>query len=374
VVIAGGGFAGLEGLLALHALAGDRVHVTLVSPDTRFHHRPAATSEVFGAEAPLVYDLEAMVADVGAIHRLDRLAAVAHREKRVRLASFAQLDYDALILAVGARPVSSIPGALTFRDQRDVAQGRRLMSELRDGAIHRIAFAVPGGCTWPLPLYELALLAAAHADEHGVSAEITLVTPEAAPLEVFGSEASGLVGQLLAERGVRFLGRSLPTTVRRDGELVLQDGGAVQADRVLAVSRLHGPRITGVPVDRWGFVRAHASGHVEGLGNVYAAGDATTSPIKQGGLATQQADLIAQTIAAASGAVVEAPRARRVLWARLLGGERPILLRTELDDEGRPATATFVHEPAELALGMTAKVFARYLTPYLQSRAALAAV
>src|SRR3954465_2442555 len=40
VVIAGGGVAGLELVLALKALAGDRVDVTLVSPDEEFAHRP----------------------------------------------------------------------------------------------------------------------------------------------------------------------------------------------------------------------------------------------------------------------------------------------------------------------------------------------
>ena len=36
VVIAGGGVAGLEALIALHSLAGTRVHVTLVAPERDF--------------------------------------------------------------------------------------------------------------------------------------------------------------------------------------------------------------------------------------------------------------------------------------------------------------------------------------------------
>ena len=36
VLVAGGGVAGLETLLALRALAGDRVDITLVAPELRF--------------------------------------------------------------------------------------------------------------------------------------------------------------------------------------------------------------------------------------------------------------------------------------------------------------------------------------------------
>ena len=45
VVIAGGGFAALEAALALRALAGERIELTLLSPDPLLHYRPAATSE-----------------------------------------------------------------------------------------------------------------------------------------------------------------------------------------------------------------------------------------------------------------------------------------------------------------------------------------
>ena len=47
VVVAGGGVAGLEALLALHALAGDKVDLTLVSPTPDFVYRPLAVAEPF---------------------------------------------------------------------------------------------------------------------------------------------------------------------------------------------------------------------------------------------------------------------------------------------------------------------------------------
>jgi sulfide:quinone oxidoreductase len=301
--------------------------------------------------------------------RLDRLEAVAPRDHSVRLASFAFVEYDALVLAVGARPAKSIPDALTFRDQREVNHIRHLASELRAGKLHRIIFAVPYGCSWPLPLYELALLTATHLEEHGAAGEVVLVSPERTPLQVFGAQASGLVSCVLAERGVRFIGESDPQSVER-GALSLGSGETLAADCVVAVPELRGPRITGVPTDRWGFVTTDALGGVTGLPDVYAAGDMTSFPIKQGGLAAQQADLIAQRIASNHGTAVKEPRVQHVLRARLLGGAHPIFLRTELDEFGQATAATLQHQSFEEGKSSTSpeKVFGRYLSPYLCTR------
>jgi sulfide:quinone oxidoreductase len=40
VVVAGGGVAALESVLALRSLAGDRVAIELLAPGTDFPHRP----------------------------------------------------------------------------------------------------------------------------------------------------------------------------------------------------------------------------------------------------------------------------------------------------------------------------------------------
>jgi hypothetical protein len=97
----------------------------------------------------------------------------------------------------------------------------------------------------------------------------------------------------------------------------------------------------------------------------------TASPIKQGGLATQQADRIAHTIATTIGIPAGEFRAARVLSARLLGGERPIFLRTELDEDGQGTTATLEQTYTDQEAS-SSKVFGRYLTPYLDTRDPLA--
>lgn len=373
VLLAGGGFAAVEAILALRELMGEAVQMTLLAPEPRLAYRPAATVEAFGSMPSRAYDLKAICADLGVDYRRDRLEAVAASQHRVRLASYASLDYDVLILALGARATVAIPGALTFRDQRDIPQFRGLLSELRAGAAGRIVFAVPSGCTWPLALYELALMAAAYADENGVPAEISLATPAKAPLELFGAQASRRVAGLLAEREVRFHGGFAPAYVRRDGALVLHFDGALQADRVVAVPQLRGPRISGVPGDWWSFAPTGPGGRIEGLEDVYAAGDMTSFPIKQGGLAAQQADEIAADIATAHGLDVPAPPAERVVRARLLGGANPLFLCVVLDRRGQPIESSIEREDPGETQDDSAKVIGRYLTPYLHERESLVA-
>ncbi len=371
VLIAGGGFAAVEAVLALRALAGDRVEFALLAPDPVFRYRPAATTEPFDLAPSRRYDLRAIANDLGAEYRQGRLEAVASRKRWVRSASGGRLQYDRLILAVGARAVVGVPGATTFRDQRDVPSIRRLLGEVEAGAVRRVVFALPTGVVWPLPLYELALLLARHARERGVALECSLVSPENQPLTVFGREASRLVVGLLEDSGVRFIGSSVADQVLRGGSLALKDGTRIEADRVVALPELRGRRITGVPTSRSGFVPTDAVGQVEGLQDVYAAGDVTTFPIKQGGLAAQQADVVAHTIAAQLGAPVKHVRVPHVLRARMLGGARPLFLRTEFDWSGRPTRATLERAGSDEA-ARAAKVVGRYLVAYLETREPLA--
>jgi sulfide:quinone oxidoreductase len=372
VIVAGGGFAALEVVLALRAIAGVAARVSLVSPDPVLAYRPAATLEAFSDTTPRAFDLIAIAADLGVRYHRTRVESVGSMRKQVRLASGSHLTYDTLVLAAGARATVGIPGALTFRDQRDLPRLRGLLRELDEGKVGSLVFAVPSGASWPLPLYELALLSAAHASERGTVAEITLVSPEPRPLAVFGAEASGLVAAELANRGVRFLGASTPGSVCGGGALTVQSGAAIKADRVVAVPQFRGARITGIPADRWGFVPTDAIGKVEGMADVYAAGDITTFPIKHGGLASQQSDRIAHSIAAGLGLTPHELRAKRVLEVRLIGGQRPLRLRIELDEFGQPTAATLAQARSHRQPSWT-KVFGRYLTPYLETRSPLAA-
>jgi sulfide:quinone oxidoreductase len=376
VVIAGGGFAAVEALLALRAL-DDSAEIELVGPDRRFHYRPAATAQPFDRTAPLEYDLAAIADELGAAHRVDRIEAVAPAARIGRLTSDALARYDALILATGVRRLARIAGALTFAGPAQAPQFDRVLSDLASGAARRIVFAIPNGVSWALPLYELALLTVAYARERNIDADVAIVTPERAPLDVFGAHASALVRGVLDERGVRFLGSRNPERFDRDRRLYLRFGAdPLPADRVIAAPSMVGRPIVGIPGSWHGFVPTDERGRVEGLDGVYAAGDMTTFPIKQGGLATQQADTIAAAIAARAGRAPDrAWPVVRMLRARLIGGERPVDLVAVLDAAGRAVDARLdaaCGPSSRLDAPASAKVYGRYLAPYLSARAPLA--
>jgi sulfide:quinone oxidoreductase len=364
VIIVGGGVAALEALIALRGLAEDRVAIELVTPTPEFAYRPLAVAEPFGLGEARRYDLVRIAADHRAALHLAGLNSVQPEDQQIDTWDGRVLPYDVLLLAIGARPVVSIPGSVTIAGPGYTGRFRTVLRELGERRIRRVAFAVPPASSWPLPLYELALMTAAQVAERGLrKVELALVTPEAEPLELFGSAASATVRELLDARGIT-LHTARYATEFRDGELTLAPGGGLAAERVVSLPRLRGPEVPGLPHDADGFIPVDLHGLVQGESDVYAAGDATTSPIKQGGIAAQQADAAAEAIAARAGAGVEPAPFRPVLRGMLLTGSSPRFMRAEVSG-GRGER----WEVSEHALWWPpSKIAGRWLAPYLALR------
>lgn len=356
VLVAGGGVAALETVLALQSLAADRVEIELLAPGRHFTYRPLAVAEPFRAGSVQRVPLAAIAADRGVRLHRDALARVLPADRAVETQAGARLAYDALVLALGARPVEAVRGALTFRGPQDAGRVAEIVEQLRGGTLRRIAFVVPSGTTWSLPLYELSLQTAAAVRRSAPRAELTLVTPETAPLAAFGEEAEAAVGTLLAERGIELrIGASVEEY--DGGRLRLGSGDALETDRVIALPRLLGPRVRGLPSDPLGFVPVDELTRVIGLEDAYAVGDIAANGIKQGGLATQQADVAAAAIASAAGAPVQPRPYRPVLRGVLLTGGAVRFLR---NDRERGSEAS-----SELLWWPPAKIAGRHLAPYL---------
>jgi sulfide:quinone oxidoreductase len=362
VVIAGGGVAALEAMLALRHLAEDRVSIELLAQEDRFWYRPLSVAEPFGLGTVHGLDLGELADESGALLTIGALEAVDVERGIARTAGGAEIEYDALLLAVGAHPVDAVPGAFTFRGLADTIRFQALLAEMAAGFVENIAFVVPSGVAWPLPLYELALQTATYAREQKLATEIIFVTHEEAPLDLFGPPASSKVRGLLADRGIRIVTGTYAVAFA-DGLLSLRPGGSVAAERVVALPRLEGPALHGVPHDARGFVPTDSTGRVRGLAAVFAAGDATTFPVKQGGLAAQQADAAAESIAEIAGAELTPEPFRPVLRGLILTGSQPFFARAELTSTGDPFTT-----------GMDAlwwppgKIVGRYLAPFLAER------
>ena len=326
IVIVGAGVAGLETVLALRALALPNLDIHVVSPEESFLYRPVSVAEAFDRGEAREFDLAAILADQGATRHVDTLASVDAGTMTIRTGSGETLGYDELVLALGAPSEAVVTGALAFRGRGDVPALRALLAEMVDGSARRVAFALPSADTWPLPIYELALLAASFASTRELGTRIALVSCEEEPLGLFGSRASAAITELLRARDIAL---HLPALARRfeDGVIHLAGGGSLRADRLVALGRTRGPAIDGVPADREGFIPIDAFGRVRGVQSVYAAGDATAFPLKQGGLATQQADAIAEVIAQRCGADLKPRPFSPVIRGLLLTGGAPIYLR-----------------------------------------------
>jgi sulfide:quinone oxidoreductase len=378
VVIAGGGVAALEALLALRAMAGHLVDVTLLSPTREFVYRPVTVAEAFDRAQARVYDLAEILADQGDSQLVTgQLARVAPAWKMALTDSGREIAYDCLVVATGAQPREWLPGALTFGGRADVPALRDLLDALVQGKARSVAFALPTERMWALPLYELALMTAGHLREQAATnVTVTLVTPEEAPLELFGPAAAAAMQPLLAARGVRLRTSCRPAVVR-GRVLVLVGGAELCTDRVITLPSLEGPRLPGLPHDRDGFIPVDEFGRVIGCDDVYAAGDVTAFPLKQGGLAAQQADAVASAIAARVGAIEAPSPFRPVLRGLLLTGGAPLYLRAEPQRLAREATVA-IEAPARrreardasAATGQAlwwppGKIAGRYLAPYL---------
>jgi sulfide:quinone oxidoreductase len=361
VLVVGGGVAAVELVLALHHLAREHVELELLAPNGDFAYRPLAVAEPFELGETRRFDLHEIVAEHGAEHRADTLTAVDAEHRRVRTKSGEEIPYDALALAIGARPTEALPGALTFAREADTTPFRELLDELEHGLVRNVVFAVPSGTVWALPLYELALMTATFIERRSLSdVKLAVVTPEVSVLHIFGSAASRAVSSLLDERGIEVHTRQAPIRIE-DRTLIVAHDGAHPADRVVSLPRLEGPCVPGLPHDSRGFIPTDRHGRVDGVNDVYAAGDATTFPIKQGGLATQQADVVADAIAAWAGASVAPEPFRPVLRGILLTGRTPTHLSRPLgDDVGDESRAD-----VEPLWWPPSKIAGRYLSPYL---------
>ena len=360
VLVAGGGVAGLETLLALRHLAGDRVERTLLTPEAEFVYRPMAVAAPFGRGHAQRHRLDVIAHDLGARLARGSLAEVDDRTRTAVTSSGERLSYDALVVAVGAGSEPAFERALTWTPESDAEVYGGLLRDLEEGYSKSVAFVIPLGVAWPLPAYELALMTAWEARSMGQDdVRITIYTPESAPLEIFGVAATRALRADLDEVGVDVLTNAY---VIASGDRLVAEPGArpLDAGHVVALPRAIGPALPGVSNDTRGFIRCDRHGKVYGTSTVWAAGDAIAFPVKQGGLAAQQADAVAEAIAARAGADVRPQPFRPVLRGVLLTGRGQAWMRTAPaggDGDGEAQRRALFWPPTKIA--------GRYLSPYL---------
>jgi sulfide:quinone oxidoreductase len=334
VLIAGGGVTGLEALLALRDLAPDRVTVTLVAPRPDFIYKPLTVQEPFGAEAAARFELAPLVTEAGGTFLQRGLSSIDAKQRHALLDDDTEFDFDAAIVCVGAKPRVAFGHAATLRTSGDPIDIDALLRQAAEHESKRIAFVLPPTGSWPLPVYELALMAQQRARSLSIDVFLTIVTPEPEPLFVFGRPASDAIASMLSSRGIE-----IRTGVRAAedaaGSLVLEPGHEqLPTGAIVALPELHGPAVPGLPADEGGFIPIDEHARVPGTTGVYAAGDGTNFPVKHGGLGAQQADAAAEQIAADAGASIEPQPFHPVIRGKLITGDETLSLQTDIGGGG----------------------------------------
>jgi sulfide:quinone oxidoreductase len=359
VLIAGGGIAALEAALAVRELGDGVARITMIAPEDEFVYRPLLVREPFSPQPADRRSLRGIAESLGVELVVDALAAVDTERRSLRLDSGEELRYGSAVIAVGARMVGALPGVRTLWVAAIPDTIDQILDDAAEGG--RLNLIVPPGVTWPLPLYEFALMAARRLRERDQD-DVTLavVSPEQSPLIIFGPQASAEVAELLDLRGIEFVG---DTWVSAEADGSLRTAGGHHPDlggASVALPVIEGRAIDGLPADEHGFIPIDDCARVRGLDDVYAAGDGTNFPIKQGGIATQQADAAAEQIAARLGAPVDPAPFEPVLRGTLLTGGESVHMRADVRGgagEGM-VSSDYLWWPPH-------KVSGRYLAPFL---------
>jgi sulfide:quinone oxidoreductase len=361
VVIVGGGVAALESALALSHLAPELTDVTLIAPNLEFVYRPMVVREPFAYGSASRYPLQRIVSDAGATLLEEQLAWIDPDKHTLHTETGKAIEYDALLLTLGAHTSARYEHAVTIDDRHLDETLHGLIQDIEGDYIHSLAFVAPGQIAWPLPLYELVLMSTGRAYDMGIELSTTIVTPEDSPLAIFGQAASSAVAELLHQANIQTI-TSAYAEVPRSGEVVISPGDRhLRVDRVIALPELCGPPVRGIPLSDHGFIRVDPHGRVPHIEDVYAAGDAIDFPIKHGGLAAQQADVAAQSIAAQAGAAVTPERFDPVINGMLLTNDKPRYLTAHITG-GNGFSSKISDTPTWSPPG---KIVARYLAPYL---------
>jgi sulfide:quinone oxidoreductase len=182
VAIVGGGVAGVEALLALHDQAGERASLCLIAREPDFVYKPLQVEEPFGGGPAEQRALEPLVGEVGGEFRLAALESVDSEAGRLLLSDGSSLPYGKAVICVGGRFEPAFEGVDTFPTPRGL-RIEEVLTKAHVRAGDSLSFVVPPSATWPLPIYELALMTERRARERNYGElSIRVISPEPTPL------------------------------------------------------------------------------------------------------------------------------------------------------------------------------------------------
>lgn len=315
-VVLGGGVGGLVAARELrHRLPADH-RIVLVDRSAEHVYQPSLLWQMVGERRPSQFSrpLDRLRTKGIEFHHAE--AQTLDLENRVVGTASGDIDYDSLVVALGARLApETVDGfdemAYNLYTSEGCARIHDALEELSEGVVGILIPAMPYKC--PAAPYEAAFLAESFIRRKKIrrNVEIHLFTPEHTPMPVAPAALGDSIADMLAARGIHYhplftFDKLHPET----HEVVASDGRAHRVDLLMVVPPHQAPDVVrsspllGVS----GFVHVHPRTLQTDYNDVYAIGDVATIKLpngkalpKAGVFAHAEAKAVAQRIADGHG-------------------------------------------------------------------------
>ena len=311
ITIAGAGFAAITGVRELRKQLPD-AKITLVAPKSEFVYLPSLIWVPYGLRKgdDLRYPILPLLAGLKVNYVRGSVTGIS-ADGRTLQTNTGDIENDALLIATGGRYIKKLPGienVITICEGIEAAEkmGERLRA--LDGGTIAMGFggnpkepsAMRGG-----PMFELLFGMDTWLRKQGRRDNFRLVffTPAPRPGQRLGDKAVDKLLDELKKRGIEtHLGHKLQSF---ENSVVKTEGGEISADLILFIPGMTGPawlQGTPLPISPGGMITADAMAQVQGMKQVYVAGDAGSFPgpewmPKQAHMADLQATAAAKNIA-----------------------------------------------------------------------------
>lgn len=227
IVVLGASIAGLSFAREARDKLSQSFEVTLVNPEPRTVYKPLLTYIAAGLRKPeeAFIDLDGRISTA----RLEasRVVGIDTGNRTVDLEDGGRLEYDYLVIAVGAEPDNdAIPGLSKANSNPWTLEGATRLSQAIASGAKRVlvgSFKPPYPCP-PAPIELAGLIAKAS------KASVTLGFPGPKPLPPLGEEVSSKLEALIESSGVHYIRDFKPIEVDPDAKVLVHEAGRVEFD------------------------------------------------------------------------------------------------------------------------------------------------
>ncbi|RDH87620.1 MAG: pyridine nucleotide-disulfide oxidoreductase [endosymbiont of Escarpia spicata] len=287
VTIVGSGFAALTAVQ--HLRAGDKeMQITVVSPKAEFHYLPGTIWIPSGLRQPkdLIIPLEKFFRRMNVIHHVAEATGLEDGG-RTLITSDGKIENDGLIIGSGGRFIKKLPGIKhAITPCEGVSATVRIRDRLQGLEGGTIAIGFAGNPKEPSamrggPMFEFlfGIDRQLRLEKRRDKFKLIFFTPAENPGQRLGPKAvKGLVQEMAKRKIETHLGVKMKAFTETK---VITHGGEFDADLILFMPGMTGNLWfdnTDLPRSPGGLVKADAQCRVEGMKQVYVAGDSGSFP------------------------------------------------------------------------------------------------